>query len=90
MKVLTTADLLADIEFVDYWDAKLLSNDSSLTLLEDIQFIDYWDAEFCLNDADPSASLDNWNDDILSEDWDADIPFRKNTRSHGDSAEKAH
>ncbi len=67
MKVLTAADLLADVEFVDYWDAKSLANTSSLNLLSDIQFIDYWDSEFWLNDADSSVALDELNTDIFLE-----------------------
>ncbi|HEY9605907.1 MAG TPA: hypothetical protein V6C85_30150 [Allocoleopsis sp.] len=67
MKILTAADLLADVEFVDYWDAKSLANPSSLNLLSDIQFIDYWDSEVWLNDADSTISLDDLNTDIFLE-----------------------
>lgn len=67
MKVLTAADLLADVEFVDYWDAKSLAPTSSLNVLSDIQFIDYWDSEFWLNDAEFSVVLDEFNADIFLE-----------------------
>ena len=39
-------DLLADIQFIDYWDANFFLNEKKLDLLADIQFIDYWDTEF--------------------------------------------
>ena len=83
MKILTAADLLADVEFVDYWDAKSLANPSSLNLLSDIQFIDYWDSEVWLNDADSTISLDDLNTDIFLEAWDANALSGNNARSHG-------
>ena len=75
MKVLTAADLLADVEFVDYWDAKSLPSTSPLNLLIDIEFIDYWDSEFWLNEADSSVALDDLDTDIFLETWDADASF---------------
>jgi hypothetical protein len=67
MKVLTAADLLADVEFVDYWDAKSLANPSSLNLLSEIQFVDYWDSEFWLHDSDDSVAIDDLNMDVILE-----------------------
>jgi hypothetical protein len=83
MKVLTAADLLADVEFVDYWDAKSLPSTSPLNLLTDIEFIDYWDSEFWLNDADSSVTLDNLDTDIFLETWDANASFENKARSGG-------
>jgi hypothetical protein len=39
-------DVLADIQFIDYWDASFLLNEKNIDLLADIQFIDYWDTDF--------------------------------------------
>lgn len=67
MKVLTAADLLADVEFVDYWDAKSSLSISPLNLLADVEFVDYWHSEFWLDDTDYSVASDNWNEDVLLE-----------------------
>jgi hypothetical protein len=86
MSVLSTVDFLADIQFVDYWDAEFLLKDTAVdscldtqflveSFLSDIQFIDYWDAEFSLKDLDVDTASNDWEAAVSLDGWDADISF---------------
>lgn len=63
MKVLKKSDFLADIQFIDYWDANSLLNDKAADFLADIQFVDYWDSGFFLKKSNSGVSLNNWKED---------------------------
>ena len=64
MKLFKKTDFLAEIQFIDYWDAKLLLNDKAVDFLGDIQFVDYWDTDFFFNKSNSGVSLNNWNADV--------------------------
>ena len=61
MKLLNKYDFLADIQFIDYWEANSLLNDKAVAFIADIQFVDYWDTEFFLKKSKYDGSLNNWN-----------------------------
>lgn len=64
MKLLKQTDFLADIQFIDYWDANSLLNDKAVDFLADIHFVDYWDSDFFLKKSKSGISLNNWKDDV--------------------------
>ena len=64
MKLLNSTDFLADIQFIDYWDANSLSNDKAADFLADIQFVDYWDTGFFLKKSKSGVSLNNRKADV--------------------------
>jgi hypothetical protein len=55
MTVLTTLDLLADVQFIDYWDAQFSLPGSKTDI-----FLDDWEADVLPNDSDIDISLDDW------------------------------
>lgn len=63
MKVLKKSDFLADIQFIDYWEANSLLNDKAVDFIADIQFVDYWDSDFFLKESQSGVSLNNSKDD---------------------------
>ncbi len=64
MRLLKKTDFLADIQFIDYWDAKSLLNDKTVNFVADIEFVDYWDTEFFLNKSKSGIFLNSWEADV--------------------------
>lgn len=62
-----SVDILADIQFIDYWDAEFFLNDSGADSLSDVWNIDMllnnWDGDALLNDADSDSLRNGGNAD---------------------------
>lgn len=60
MKLLSELDILADIQFIDYWDAEFLVDGSDAELSLDLWKTDVllgsWDADVLLNGSDDTSS----------------------------------
>jgi hypothetical protein len=72
MKVLTTLDLLAGIQFIDYWDAKFFFADSKAC-----NSLDDWNVDVALGDWEANVLPNDSGADLLLGDWEAEDSFWK-------------